>query len=97
MMDQILAILFFIVLVNSLKRLTMGYKARLTSWGMFLIMAAGFFFNLVPNAASYEGLKTFLPWIRLTAYVTAIFLGAADWIVYDKSRAQSEIRGEIKK
>lgn len=83
MLDTVLAILFFIILINSLKRLTIGIKARLTSWGMWLIMFAGFLFNLLPAAIDYDGVAGWLPWVRLAAYIVAIVLGAIDWLIYE--------------
>lgn len=83
MLDTILAILFSIIMVNSFKRLNMKAKARLTSWGMWLIMFAGFLFNLLPAAVNYDGVAGWLPWVRLAAYIVAIVLGAIDWLVYD--------------
>jgi uncharacterized membrane protein YvlD (DUF360 family) len=81
-LDQILAVILFLIVVNSLKRLTMGVPARLTSWGMFLVIVNGFVFLRLPHALGM-GLD---PWYvaveRFIAYGIAIVLNCLDWLRY---------------
>jgi hypothetical protein len=94
MFDQILAVMLFIIVINSLKRLTMGVKARYTSWGMFVLLINGFLFLRLPQAAGLH-LDPVYVWVeRFIAYTIAIILNCWDWLEYaylkEKENQQDE-------
>ena len=82
MFDQILAAMLFVIIINSLKRLTMGSKARYTSWGMFVLLVNGFLFLRLPQAAGMPLDPAYVEVERFIAYSIAIILNCFDWLKY---------------
>jgi uncharacterized membrane protein YvlD (DUF360 family) len=81
-LDQILAVILFLIVVNSLKRLTMGVPARLTSWGMFLVIVNGFVFLRLPHALGYDLDPWYVAVERFIAYTLALAFNILDWLRY---------------
>lgn len=91
MLDQILAVILLIVLISSLKRLTMGIKARLTSWGLFLIVINIFLAYRLPNAFGWKFFEDNADWERLIIYSAALVLNLVDWAIYEKETRGKEL------
>lgn len=81
-LDQALAVILFLIVVNSLKRLTMGVPARLTSWGMFLVIINGFLFLRLPDALGFDLDPWYVAIERFIAYTLALAFNIRDWLIY---------------
>jgi hypothetical protein len=86
MLDQVLALILFLIVVSSLKRLTMGAKARYTSWGMLILIVNGFFFFRLPQALGWQFFEEYADWERLIAYSIALILNGVDWHNYNEKK-----------
>lgn len=99
MIDQALAWLLTIIILNGLYKLTKGVKARLTSWGMWLIVAYGTVLVRFPQSYGFYGLVPWLPLIRFVTYIIVIAMAIEDWRRYfqiKKQRAKEKERGGFK-
>lgn len=96
MLDQILAVLLFLIVINSLKRLMMGVKARLTSWGLFIIVVNSFLFLRLPQATGIT-LDPVYVWVeRFIVYTIVIGLNCLDWLAYANLKEEKEKRSQTK-
>jgi hypothetical protein len=67
--EQALAWLLTFIILNGLYKLTKGEKARLTSWGLWLVVATGTVFIRLPQSYGFTGIDDWIPLIRLVTYI----------------------------
>lgn len=84
MLDQILAVILLLVIVSTVKRLTMKTKARHTSWGSFILVVNGFLFFRIPQAFGWQFFDEYADWERLVVYSVALGLNIYDWAIFEK-------------
>jgi hypothetical protein len=96
--NQILAWVLTAILLNSLYKLSKGVKARLTSWGLFMIAASGTLFIRFPEAYGVTWVADYQLLIRGITYVIVIILDILDWVDFFKIKKEKgkerERRGE---
>jgi hypothetical protein len=80
--EQALAWLLTFIILNGLYKLTKGEKARLTSWGLWLVVATGTVFIRLPQSYGFTGIDDWIPLIRLVTYIIVITLDILDWYYY---------------
>lgn len=84
-----------ILLVYFFIRLQIKVYARLTSWGMYLILVLGYFFVALPRSYQVNFLTDLQPLIRLIIFTLSAIFCLVDLITY--LRMTKEKREELKK
>ena len=86
-LDQALAWILTLIILNGLFKLTKGEKARLTSWGLWAVPTIGVVFVRLPESYGFYGIDPWMPLIRFVTYAVVIALAIEDWRRYFKATA----------
>lgn len=90
LVSTILAWILTAIILSSGARLLIGVKARLTSWGLFLIVSGGVLFGRLPEAYGLTDVLEWQPLVRSVTYSIVILLNIFDWLKFFKLKRDSE-------